>query len=86
MKCDTLPADSDTSQYAMDCAIYGKWHMHIYFDRNNGERRGSRFYHNNGPSSRPDKTLLRTSLLWSEGPMRHCVSLQEFVDGVLGNG
>lgn len=80
---DILPDSPDYSGHDMECAIWGKWHMHLYFSRQDGRRIGSRFYHNNSPSSGPDKTLYRVGMLWSEGPMRNCVTLQEFVTATM---
>jgi len=80
---DLLADCADSGNTDMDCAVWGKWHMHIYFAKGTDRRVGSRFYHNNSPSGRPDKMLYRAGLLWSEGPMRNCVSLQEFVNGVM---
>lgn len=70
----------------MECAVVGSTHMHIYFQ--NGERAGCRFWDDTTGSlvSNQDTMtdLWKAGQLWSEGPWRHTVTLQKFVDGILG--
>lgn len=81
-KYDTLDEHvRDINGLDMDCAIHNKWHMHIYF--RDGERIGSGCYSDNHLCD-PHPQLHEIGLLWSTGPMRNAVTLQEFVDGILG--